>query len=162
TTHLHAFSQEVRVASTTSGPLQWVGGVFFQHLGRRYGQDLPTPGYDAITRRLFNTDSAANGSPPDTPFFSFLRYTFRQFAAFGEGTYSFNDQWSLTAGLRYYDFSEHRLLTFAGFFAVPQADVPGSVKSNGFTPRAILTFKPTDDVSISAQISRGFRLGGIN
>ena len=162
TTHLHAFSQELRASSTTSGPLQWVAGAFFQDLGRHYGQRLPTPGYDAITRRLFNTDSAANGAPPDNPFFSFLRYTFRQFAVFGEGSYAFTDRWSLTVGGRYYDFKEDRLLTFGGVFAIPQADVPGSVKSNGFTPRAILTFRPIDDVSFSGQISRGFRLGGIN
>jgi iron complex outermembrane receptor protein len=162
TTKLHAFSQEVRVASTTSSAFQWVAGAFFQDLGRRYGQGLLTPGYDAITRRLFNTDSAANGSPPDNPFFSSLRYDFHQFAAFGEGTYSFNDHWSLTGGVRYYDFKESRLLTFAGFFAVPQVDVPGSVDSNGFTPRAILKFAPTDELNFTAQISRGFRLGGIN
>jgi iron complex outermembrane receptor protein len=45
---------------------------------------------------------------------------------------------------------------------VPQADVPGSVDSNGFTPRAILNFDATETVSFSAQVSRGFRLGGIN
>jgi iron complex outermembrane recepter protein len=161
-TSLHAFSQEVRLASTTDTDFQWVAGAFFQDVGRRYGQDLPTVGYDAITRRLFNTDSAANGAPPDNPFFSRLRYDFQQFAAFGEGTYNFTDQWGLTAGVRYYDFKEDRLLTFGGFFAVPQADVPGAVDSNGFSPRAILTFRPVDDVSFNAQVSRGFRLGGIN
>src|SRR5581483_540825 len=144
------------------GAFQWVAGVFYQKFGRRYGQDLPTPGYDAITRRLANTDSAANGSPPDTPFFSNLHYDFRQFAGFGEGTYQFSDQWSLTVGGRYYDFKEDRTLTFAGFFAVPQANVPGHVKSDGFSPRAILTFKPTDNISFNAQASKGFRLGGIN
>ncbi len=162
TTTLHAFSQELRASSGPTGRFQWVVGAFYQSLGRRYGQRLPTPGYDDITRRLFNTDSAANGAPPDNPFFSSLRYDFRQFALFGEGTYNFTDQWSLTAGVRYYDFNEDRLLTFAGFFAVPQADVPGSVDSNGFTPRAILTFRPVENVSFNAQISRGFRLGGIN
>ncbi|MEP7243008.1 MAG: TonB-dependent receptor [Gammaproteobacteria bacterium] len=162
TTRLHAFSQELRLASDTGDAFQWVAGAFFQDLGRRYGQGLLTPGYDAITRRLFNTDSAANLAPPDNPFFSFLRYDFQQFAAFGEANYRFLDKWTLTAGVRYYDFKEDRLLSFGGFFAVPQADVPGSVDSNGFTPRVILAFAPTDDVNFTAQISRGFRLGGIN
>lgn len=162
TTKLHAFSEEVRASSAAAGPFQWVAGAFYQKLGRRYGQQLPTPGYDAITERLFGTDSAANGAPPDNPFWSNLHYNFRQFAAFAEGTYAFTDQLGLTAGVRYYDFKEDRLLTFAGFFAVPQADVPGAVKSNGFTPRAILSFRPTDDLSFNVQASRGFRLGGIN
>jgi iron complex outermembrane receptor protein len=163
TTKLHAFSQEVRLASTGEGAFQWVGGAFFQDLGRRYGQGLLTVGYDAITRRpKVGTDSAANGAPPDNPFFSSLHYDFQQFALFGEGTYTFAPQWDLTLGVRYYDFKEDRTLTFGGVFAVPQANVPGSVDSNGFTPRAILTFRPMDTVSYSAQISRGFRLGGIN
>jgi iron complex outermembrane receptor protein len=164
TTKLHAFSQEVRLSSTTDSAFQWVAGVFYQKYGRRYGQDLPTPGYDAITRRVIDppTDSAANGAPPDNPFYSRLHYDFRQFAGFGEGTYSFNDQWNLTVGGRYYDFKEDRTLTFGGFFAVPQANVPGHVKSDGFSPRAILTYKPLDTISFNAQVSKGFRLGGIN
>jgi len=163
TTRLHAFSQELRLASSDEGAnFQWVAGAFYQDMGRRYGQELPTPGYDEITRRLADTDSAANGAPPDNPFFSSLRYDFKQFALFGEGTYDFTEQWSLTAGVRYYDFEEDRLLTFGGFFAVPQADVPGSVDSDGFSPRAILTYRPNDRMNFSAQISRGFRLGGIN
>jgi iron complex outermembrane receptor protein len=36
------------------------------------------------------------------------------------------------------------------------------VKSDGFSPRAILTFKPLDDISFNAQVSKGFRLGGLN
>jgi iron complex outermembrane receptor protein len=162
TTSLHAFSQELRAASSGDAPLQWVAGAFYQTVGRRYGQELPTVGYDAITRRLEDTDSAANGAPPDHPFFSSLSYDFKQFAVFGEGTYSFNDQWALTLGARYYDFKEDRLLTFGGFFAVPQADVPGAVESNGYSPRAIVTYRPAEQISFNAQISRGFRLGGIN
>jgi iron complex outermembrane receptor protein len=91
-----------------------------------------------------------------------LRYDFQQVALFGEGTYDFNDHWALTLGARYYDFKEDRLLSFGGFFAVPQANVPGAVDSNGYSPRAIVTFRPMDNVSFNAQVSRGFRLGGIN
>ena len=163
TTRLHAFSQEVRLSSTSGSAFQWVAGGFFQDLGRRYGQGLPTIGYDAITSRpAISSTSADFGAPPDNPYYSSLRYDFQQFALFGEGTYAFTPQWDFTVGVRYYDFKESRLLTFGGLFAVAQADVPGSVDSNGFTPRAILTFHPDDDVSFSAQISRGFRLGGIN
>jgi iron complex outermembrane recepter protein len=163
TTRLHAFSQEVRLASAGTGPFQWVAGAFFQDLGRRYGQGLLTPGYDAITSRpVVNATSADVNAPPDNPFFSFLTYDFRQFAVFGETTWAFADQWDLTLGVRYYDFEEDRLLNFGGVFADPQRNVPGAVDSNGFTPRAILRFLPTDDVSFSAQVSRGFRLGGIN
>ena len=75
----------------------------------------------------------------------------------------FTDQWSLTGGLRYYDFDEDRLLTFAGVFAdVGYTDQPGSTSSDGFSPRVILAYEPNDDVLLTAQVARGFRLGGIN
>ncbi|NJO13285.1 MAG: TonB-dependent receptor [Gammaproteobacteria bacterium] len=160
-TSLEAFSQEVRLSAAT-GSFQWVAGAFYQDVERKYGQTLPTPGYDAITNRLIGADSGDTLAPPDTPFYSRLSYDFQQLALFGEGTYQFNDQWALTAGLRYYDFEEDRILNFGGIFAVPQANVPGAVSSDGFSPRVIVTYSANDDVTLNAQVARGFRLGGIN
>lgn len=163
-TKLEAFSQELRLASNGEGSFDWLVGGFYQQVDRNYGQNLPTPGYDAILQRRFNgATSATFGAPPNTPYFSDLTYDFQQFALFGEGTWRFNDQWSVTGGLRYYDFDEDRLLTFAGVFAdVGYTDQPGSTSSDGYSPRAILAFRPTEDVMLTAQVSRGFRLGGIN
>ena len=162
-TDLQTFSQEIRLASTEEGPFQWVAGVFYQQYDREYGQNLPTPGYDALTQALVGADSSDFNAPPDTPFFSDLTYDFEQFAVFGEATYRFNTNWALTAGLRYYDFSEDRLLTFAGLFAdVGYTDQPGSTESDGFSPRVILSYNVNKDVLLTAQYSRGFRLGGIN
>ena len=162
-TKLEAFSQELRIASNGGGPFDWLFGGFYQQVDRTYGQDLPTPGYDAILQRRFNATSATFNAPPNTPYFSHLTYDFKQFALFGEGTWRFNDQWSVTGGLRYYDFDEDRLLTFAGVFAdVGYSNQPGSTSSDGFSPRAILAFRPNEDVMLTAQVSRGFRLGGIN
>ena len=71
--------------------------------------------------------------------------------------------WALTGGLRYYDYEEDRLLTFAGLFADQgYTDQPGSVSSDGVSPRVILAFSPTEDVQLTAQVAQGFRLGGIN
>ncbi len=161
-TRLEGVSQELRIASSSDGTFQWLVGTFFEDVDREYGQNLPTPGYDAVWLRQVGQTPADVGAPPDTPFFSDLSYNFQQFAVFGEGTYHFTDQWALTAGVRYYDFDEDRVLTFAGFFSAPQANVPGSVDSDGLSPRVILNFDATDDVSFNAQVARGFRLGGIN
>ncbi|HEU4591232.1 MAG TPA: TonB-dependent receptor [Steroidobacteraceae bacterium] len=162
-TDLQVFSQELRLASSGEGPFQWLAGAFYQSADRKYGQTLPTPGYDAVTLRLVNHDSAFYGAPPDTPYYSRLSYDFRQFAVFGEATYRFNPQWALTGGLRYYDFNEDRLLTFAGVFAdMGYRDQPGSTSSDGLSPRVILAFSPNKNVQLTAQAAKGFRLGGIN
>lgn len=163
TTALKSFSQEVRLASDGGGAFEWLVGAFYQDIDRDYGQNLPTPGYDALLTRLGLPTSAGFNAPPDTPYFSQVPYEFQQFALFGEGTWRFNEQWALTGGLRYYDFDEERLLTFAGVFAdVGYTRQPGETSSDGFSPRVILSFEPNEDVLLTAQVARGFRLGGIN
>lgn len=162
-TSLKALSQEVRLASDGGGAFEWLIGAFYQDIERDYGQTLPTPGYDALLVRLGLPPSSGFNAPPDTPYFSRVPYDFTQSALFGEATVHFTEQWALTGGLRFYDFEEERLLTFAGVFAdVGYTNQAGSTSSDGFSPRVILSFEPNEDVLLTAQVARGFRLGGIN
>ncbi len=158
TTDLKAISQELRLSSNGNGAFQWLVGGFYQDVDRDYAQFLPTPGFDAATR----IDNSRLNAPADSPFFSSVDFDFQQVALFGEGTYRFSDQWAVTLGLRYYDFDEDRVLNFGGAFADVTRDAPGSTSSDGFSPRAILAFDVTEDVQLTAQVARGFRLGGIN
>ena len=163
TTQLEVFSQEVRLTSAGGGGFEWLVGAFYQDTDREYGQDLPTPGYDAMLVRIGFPPSAGFNAPPDTPYFSKVPFQMKQFAVFGEGTWHLTQQLSLTGGVRYYDFDEDRELTFAGVFAdLGYTRQPGSTSSDGFSPRLILAFEPQKDVLLTAQVSRGFRLGGIN
>jgi iron complex outermembrane receptor protein len=163
TTTLKVFSQELRLASPGGNAFEWLAGAFYQDIDREYGQDLPTPGYDALLARIGLPDSAFFRAPPDTPYYSTVPFQMTQFALFGEGTWHVTRQWSLTGGLRYYDFKEDRELTFAGVFAdVGYTRQKGSTSSDGFSPRVILSFEPNNDVLLTAQVARGFRLGGIN
>ena len=163
TTDLEAFSQELRLSSFQGGTFEWVIGAFYQEIDRNYGQRLPTPGYDAFLTRIGLPTNPELNAPPDNPYFSEVPYDFQQFALFGEATWRFSDQWSLTGGVRYYDFEEDRLLTFAGIFAdMGYTDEPGSTSSDGFSPRVILAYEPSADLLFTAQVARGFRLGGIN
>ena len=163
TTNLKTFSQEVRLASDSGDAFEWLVGAYYQDIDREYGQNLPTPGYDQFLTRRGLPPSSGFNAPPNTPYFSDVPFQFKQLALFGEGTYHFTDQWALTGGLRYYDFDEDRTLTFAGAFADQgYTNQPGSTSSDGFSPRVILAFEPNDDVLLTAQVARGFRLGGIN
>ena len=172
-TGLNVISEEVRVASNGNTLIDWLVGGFFQHVDRHYGQSLPTPGYDA----LVGAPSSAFGAPADTPFYSDLSYTLKQYAAFGEANWHITHEWTLTGGLRYYKYTEDKNLLFAGVFAddtcVPGTGpgtpnpcvfgvVPGSTDSSGTSPRAMVSYKPTADAMLYAQAARGFRLGGIN
>jgi iron complex outermembrane receptor protein len=162
-TTLDAFSQEFRFSGGSDESVSWVVGSFFQMIDRDYSQTLPTPGFDAFLIRQGVPPSVEFNAPPNMPYYSVVPYDFEQFAFFGEATVRLDDEWSVTGGLRYYDFDEDRLLTFAGVFAdFGYQEEPGSTSSSGFSPRVIVAYEPNENALVTVQASRGFRLGGIN
>jgi iron complex outermembrane receptor protein len=136
---------------------RWLLGAFYANARRHYGQSVRTPGFSAAT----GIPTAGTYAQTDELFFSKLAYDLHQSGVFGEGTVSVTRRFDLTAGLRYYDFSENRSQIFDGFF-VGLLSQPGSTKASGLAPRVIASLKATDDITFNAQASRGFRLGGIN
>jgi iron complex outermembrane recepter protein len=163
TTDLKTFTQELRLASTGSGPFQWLIGGFYSDIDRFYRQRLPTPGYDAFTdARLGAGTSAAvaNGFPANSPYNADLPYDIEQKAVFGEVSYDLG-RLTLTAGGRYYDFEETRRFVSGGLFANGD-NRRDTTKSDGFTPRFLASFEASDRITINAQASKGFRLGGVN
>ena len=164
TTDLETWTQEVRVASDNDGPFQWLVGGFYSKIDRVYAQRLPTPGYDAVTDATLGAGTSAgarNGFGPDSPYNADLPYDIKQFAIFGEISYDLNDALTATAGGRYYDFKETRSFVSGGLFANGD-NRTDSTKSSGFTPRFLLSYDVSDNVTVNAQASKGFRLGGVN
>jgi iron complex outermembrane receptor protein len=150
-------TEELRL-SGSAGRSQWVAGVFYSTTERDYAQDLLVAGFEDLS----GIPTAGNfGAAKDVLFFSDLAYDFDQLAVFGEVTYAVNDRFNLTGGLRWYNFKEDRTQTFDGIFADPGTNV-GSVDADGVAPRLIASFQVSDQTQINAQISKGFRLGGIN
>lgn len=101
TTKLETITQELRLSSNSTGPLQWLIGGFYSEVDRVYAQRLPTPGYDAFTDAVLGAGTSAavaNGFPADSPFNSDLPYDIKQLAIFGEASYDLTDSLTLTAG----------------------------------------------------------------
>ncbi|WP_374470662.1 TonB-dependent receptor [Phenylobacterium sp.] len=162
-TDLEQFSQEVRLSSNSDGPLQWLVGAFYSQVDRVYGQRLPTPGYDAFTDATLGAGTSAavaNGFPANSPYNADIPYDIKQRAIFGEATYDFG-RLSVTAGGRYYDFDEERRFTSGGLFANGD-DQTDKTSSNGFTPRVLVSFDASENITLNAQAAKGFRLGGVN
>ncbi|MBI3932272.1 MAG: TonB-dependent receptor [Acidobacteria bacterium] len=156
------FTEELRLSGSRE-KFQWVLGGFYSHTDRDYGQDLPVIGFEALT----GIPTAGLRAPTDSLFFSDLGYKLDQIAGFGEGTLSLTDEVSVTAGLRFYHFSEDKEQIFDGIFGndnngVSLVSQPGSTDANGVAPRFILSYKVSERSNLNAQVSRGFRLGGIN
>ncbi|HEX6900596.1 MAG TPA: TonB-dependent receptor [Thermoanaerobaculia bacterium] len=150
-------TQELRLAGSRDR-LNWVTGLFYGTMDRDYGQDLFVAGFESLT----GIPTTGNfGAMRDVLYFSDLSYDLDQFALFGEATWSVNERLDLTGGLRYYDFQEDRVQTFDGIFADPGTS-EGSTSADGFAPRLIASFALKEGTRLNAQVSKGFRLGGIN
>ncbi|MCY4659376.1 MAG: TonB-dependent receptor [Acidobacteria bacterium] len=169
-------TQEVRVAGGAER-VDWLAGAFYSSSERQYGQSAYARDFVAINGGAVSdflravtgipdlvwTGSRALAGHADTEeiFYSDLNYDFEQLAAFGEVTLSVTDRLRLTGGLRWYDFDEHRTQVFDGLFADP-LDSEGTVRATGVAPRVIASYDVTPATQINAQVSKGFRLGGIN
>ena len=98
------------------------------------------------------------------------------FAVFGDFTFDFSEQLSLSLGGRYtWDERSARILrqnyvgggspVFGGAgvaFGAPGTNFRGLRNFKKFTPRASLSFKPTPDHNIYASYSQGFKGGGFD
>lgn len=164
TTEFSQFTQELRLASDTDSPFQWLVGAFYSDVERNYRQRLPTPGYDAFTDATLGAGTStavANGFPSDSPYNSDLPYDIRQWAIFGEGSYEVNERLNITIGARYYQFDEARDFVSGGLFANGD-NRHDETSSNGVTPRIIASYDLTPEIALNVQASQGFRLGGVN
>lgn len=162
------FTQEVRLAGS-SDRIRWLVGGFFADNQRDYGQSLIVFGFDEAAAPILDAPpgfTEGERASVDELFFSDLSYDLTQAAVFGEATVTVLDRLDLTGGLRYYSFDESREQIFDGLFGAdaegnPQSQ-PGETDADGLAPRFIASYDVSDDFTLNAQASRGFRLGGIN
>jgi iron complex outermembrane receptor protein len=98
------------------------------------------------------------------------------FAVFGDFTFDFTEQFSLSLGGRYtWDERKAQILrqnylgggspVFGGAgvpLGVPSTDFSGKAKFEKFTPRASISFKPSSDHNLYASYSQGFKGGGFD
>lgn len=156
-TQASGFTQEVRLSGDRAR-FQWVTGAFYATSDRDYGQNLPVIGFEDLSGIPTAGTKLAN---KDELFKSDLHYKFDQLALFGEVSFAVTPRLDLTGGLRWYDFEEDRTQVFDGIFADP-IDSAGTVTADGFAPRVMASYELSDNTRLNAQISKGFRLGGLN
>jgi iron complex outermembrane receptor protein len=161
-TKAKVWTEELRLAGGKD-KFRWVMGGFYSHTKRDYGQNLLTTGFEDAT----GIPTRGLLAPKDSLFFSDLHYKLNQIALFGEGTVAVNDELDLIGGLRFYHFSEDKEQFFDGIFGndnngTSLVSQPGKTDASGVAPRLILSYKVSDSTKLNAQVSKGFRLGGIN
>jgi iron complex outermembrane recepter protein len=171
----HQFSQELQ-AVVDRGPLQGVVGAYYLNAKaadvfdvRLYttcpttplpGCVIPLPGLTATTRGDVRT---------------------KTWAIFGDFTYDFTPQWSVSLGGRYTNDKRHAQVVRANLLLGGAPELGGSSgfgvgtqlgaltsnfdgrrTDNAFTPRASINFKPNKNHNIYVSYSKGFKGGGFD
>ena len=160
------WTQELRLTGASQN-VRWLAGAFYANSKRDYGQSVLVKGVDSLAAAegfaggTQGWSQGTLGAQIDELFYSKLHNDLTQSALFGEATLAATPKLDVTSGLRYYHFSEDRSLIFDGAFAVP-TDTTGTTDASGLSPRFIISYKASDALTLNAQASRGFRLGGIN
>ena len=156
-TQLTTFTQEMRLASSRPGPLEWVIGGFYQHEKRQYTQSADAPGFEAQT----GYPASLAGLGADVLYLANFNLRLRQYAAFGEATLAITDKLKATAGLRYYRYEQSRDVELQGLLNNFEVTTQQSgTKASGVNPRFILAYKPDRNLLVSLQAAKGFKLGG--
>jgi iron complex outermembrane recepter protein len=154
------FSEELRIASTGTGPLQWIAGAFFSHFQSIFAE------YNASIPIVANAPGELAVDPEGILYQANNPYHIKQYAIFGEGTYAFTENWKLTAGARWYRFDSRADEETEGYLATSGSATPllnTFVTSNtGVNPKVTLSYEQNHDLTIYGTASRGFRPGGIN
>jgi len=148
------FTQEVRLASPDNKHFEWVVGGYYDRESTDEGVDLVDAANPGGT--LFGV----------LPFYGFLPSTYREFAAFGDGTYFVTSNFDVTLGIRYSD--QHQ--TYESNLESLFFPVPGVYTHNVTPPtdQSTVTYlinprwQVDDDTMLYVRVSSGFRPGGPN
>jgi iron complex outermembrane recepter protein len=148
-------TQELRLASTGSGPFQWLLGGFYDHEDTHELVDLRDDATPAGTLAGF------------APFYGVLPSIYTELAAFGDITYHFSSAFDTTLGVRYSN-NRQRYQQFAyGLFVVP-TDPALTTHEDARSTQHVVTYliNPrlhlTDHWMVYAKAASGYRPGGPN
>ena len=151
------WSQEFQAVSAAASPLTWLGGVYIYHESSISGLglfgDAIGPGAVAGGEGEVKVDSLA---------------------PYGQLSYDFSSEWQGTLGARY--TVESKELVNNRLYTAPLSSngvdpgersyyytTPGeTVAFNEFSPKAVLSYRPSDGVMLYASYSKGFKSGGFN
>lgn len=148
-------TQELRLASSGDGPLQWLLGGFYDHEDTHEFVDLQDDATAAGTLAGF------------APFYGVLPSTYSELAGFGDVTYRFNSAFDTTLGIRYSDNRQHYQQFAYGLFVVP-TDPVLTTHENARSAQHVVTYLVNPRLHITSQwmvyakAASGYRPGGPN
>ncbi len=149
-----AFTQEIRFVSNFDGPVQLVGGVFYEDASRFSRSHLSWGGSLAGLALI-----PFLGNDPDALLDTSNDFKVKQKAVFGEVSYDINERLAVTVGGRYFDYDRREDETQVGPVAGGGVDKHASNSEDGTSLKVNLEYRPGENALFYAQWAEGFRLG---
>jgi iron complex outermembrane receptor protein len=158
--HLTQITDELRLASNGSGPLTWQAGLYF---------------YNGVSDRTDTDRGLLNLGPPPPGDITWLGLDSRSdlltqsYAAYGQGTYKFTDQYRLTVGARVTNDELHDLAgNGAPLYPISVSGTPGPVSYDERINHTNVSWRTsfqddfTRDLMGYATIASGYKGPGFN
>lgn len=144
------FQQEFRLSSTGEGPFSWLVGLYYFEETHDMNFRLGLPAVSGILA----------GTTAD----NFVSHDRKGGAVFGQASYTFSEQWELTAGIRVseedIDATRFNQLAIPALGALFTNLSDKSDKYSDVSPMGSLAYKPTDEFMIYATVAQGYKAGG--
>jgi iron complex outermembrane recepter protein len=147
----YVLSQEFLFTSKPGSPLQWTAGGFYMTNRDTWQTYIDTQTQVRSNLPFAEGGNRLGGSGTET----------ESFAEFADLTYELTPQWYFTAGARFSHDNVVNAYYNKSPFVPPynpniQYAVP-SIDSNKVTPRAVIRYKPTEQSSVYASFSEGYK-----
>ena len=146
------FTQELRLASQWSEPLQFTSGVYYEEFDRH------TIGVTNWIGSLASLQELGVNNPRDL-FNSNLDYDVQQTAVFAEVSYDITDRLTTIIGGRWFDYDREDAFVISGPIAGGFRSTGGETSETGTTFKINTAYNLSDDALVYAEWAQGFRLG---
>ena len=145
-------SHEIRLTSTGDGPWEWILGAYYE--------DRDTERSGHVT--TVNAEGKLDGSGV-TLFARDNMGKRKQSAFFGEVSYEFVPDWTMTVGLRWSEIERtEEQTTVLNAFGPTGTLVPGDFEEDDIISRFKVSWNVSESVFLYALASEGYRVGGPN
>ena len=158
----HQFSEELRLASTGTGKASWVAGLYYSDYYSLWTFNGTTPNASSFL-------DLGTLAPSTTPnwFDAYSPTKIKQYAGFGDVTYTLTDALKIDVGARvnHYDYRFSSCISGYGSgngAASPSCSGLIALSSTNFDPKLNLTYTFNPDLMVYGTVSTGFRPGGGN
>ena len=175
------FTQEVRLTTDLGGMFDATVGFYYSSQEIIFDNNAIAPGLDARVRAgsvnpfgfvpgSATTPEARQAAIDALGCVGLVDYTFcgpeinkvDQIALFGEIYVQLTERLKLTAGGRYYDYTQNYEQDFGGLLNFGRFTDKVKDSESGFNPKLGLSFEAYEDLLLYANVAKGFRLGGVS